>query len=198
MVDIGVTLYSQEEAVQVIDRAHAGTQVDGPAAGPLLVLSGKHVTVARVGGHREVEQPSLTKYPVVAITQHQAIIIIQEMRHLDILGQIVAHHLRKLIGIKTHVAVLQADARDKGASTAFLVLGETIGRGLGITSVIEKVVCTHAVGLALHAAEVTDGALVFLVARLPIGEDGLARVFHIISIGREPRTGERVTRIKNF
>ena len=191
VVDIGITLHSQEETIQVIDGSHACTQIDRPTAGPFLMLGGNHVSITRVGGHCEVEQPSFTQNPIVTITKHQAIVIIEEMRHLDILRQIVTHHLRELGGIKTHVAVLQANAHDEGASTEFLVLRETVGSSLGITSVIQKVERTHAVELALHTAEVSDGALVLLTTRLPVHKNGFTRVFHKISIGRKPCTCER-------
>ncbi len=81
-VKISIALQSHKIFLVVIDSSHAGTYVQRPGAGAILVLRCKQMPIAHIGRYREVEQPLRPQHPVVPIAGHDAIVIIEEVRHI--------------------------------------------------------------------------------------------------------------------
>lgn len=142
-----------EEVAGRADKGHTPVEVGGQQR-PLPVDGvGETVAVTDAGDGGHVKEPSMVENPTVAITDHHPEVAVTETVIGHLIGQVNQQGLVHQGHVHDHILVAQVDACHQRAGTALLVLGEAIGRGLGVVCVVEDVVGIESVALSCEPVE---------------------------------------------
>ena len=140
-----------EEIASGTDKRHATIKVGGQQRPLTVDRIGETVAIANTRDSGDVEEPPVMEYPTVAIANHEPEVAITEAVVGHFVGEKISQRIAEMAHVHDHILVAQVDACHQRTGAAFLVLGETVGRRLGIVGVIKDVIGTHASDSQFHA-----------------------------------------------
>ena len=124
--------------------------------------------------------------PTVSVAQQHTEIAVTETVIGDLVGKIRLEFGVQQAHVHDYILVTCIDACQQRAGTAFLVLGEAIGRSLAVVGVVEDVIGIEAVTLALESRE----NLATMPLAQPVEVQRALVVLAVIGLDKNARRGE--------
>ena len=152
---VPVSLMAESHGIEEIARrAHEGhTPIEVGGQERSFPLDGIRETMAIANARNDgdIVKPAVMEHPTVAVSYHEPEVSVTEAVISNLIRKIGLEIIIYLAHVHDDILMTQIDACHQGACASLLVLGETIGSGLGIVGVVEDVIGIQAIPLAFEA-----------------------------------------------